>query len=285
MLFPFIYVVGVSFSSYRDVVGGGIVVYPANPTLDAYRTVFDGGVVVRALQVSLLVTTIGTFLNVFFTVSLAYALSRPGVFGSRFVLYLVLFTMLFWPGMIPMYLVVKETGPLNTYGTLILPGLINAFNLVVRNFLMNLPQELLDSARVDGAGDLRVLWDITLPLSKAVIAVIALFYGVAHWNEWFAGTLYLSDSSRWPIQVVLRQYVLQGNMLSSFVADHNRPPPPLQTVRMAVVVIANVPILLVYPFLQRYFAPGGCSRAPSRDERPPQVEPTEGDAMIGRQPP
>jgi len=257
MLLPFAYVVAVSFSSYKDVAGGRFVLFPANPTLDAYRAVLSGGIVVRALQVSIGITLVGTFVNLLLTVSLAYGLSRPAVRGSRALLYLVLFTMLFWPGIIPSYLLVKELGLLNTYAALILPGAINAFNLIIlRNFFMNIPPELLDSARVDGAGDLRVLWDITLPLSKAVLAVVGLFYGVAHWNSFFQATLYLNDSSMWPIQLVLRQYVLQGSPLGGLSVNPNQPPPPMQTVQMAVVVIATVPILLVYPFLQRHFTKG-----------------------------
>lgn len=257
MVFPFTYVLAVSFSSYKDVVGGGLILFPANPTLDAYRTILEGGVVTRALQVSIGITLVGTAINLFMTVTLAYGLSRPGVWGSKVVLLVVLFSLLFSPGLIPNYLLVKELGLLNTYGALILPGAISAFNLLIlRNFFMNLPQELLDSARVDGASDLRVLWNIILPLSKAVLAVISLFYAVGHWNMFFNAILYLSDSKMWPIQVVLNQYVIQGSTVAAGEVDPATPPPPPQTIQMAVVVIATVPILIVYPFLQKYFTKG-----------------------------
>jgi ABC-type glycerol-3-phosphate transport system permease component len=256
MLFPFVYVVAVSFSSYEDVIGGGLILFPANPTLEAYEQVLQGGIVTRAVQVTIGITLVGTFLNVLFTATMAYGLSRPGVPGSRFFLIVVLFTFLFGPGLIPRFLLIKELNLLDTYASLILPGLISAFNLVIiRNFFMNIPQELLDSARVDGAHDLRVFWDITLPLSKAVLAVIALFYGVGLWNTFFNAILYLQDTSKWPVQVVLNQYVLQGSSLATEV-DPNQPPPPPQTIQMAVLVIATVPILLVYPFLQKYFTKG-----------------------------
>jgi ABC-type glycerol-3-phosphate transport system permease component len=169
--------------------------------------------------------------------------------------------------LIPNYLLVKELGLLNTYASLVLPGMINAFNLIVlRNFFMNIPDELLDGARVDGASDFRLLWDHVLPLSKAALAVVALFYGVGHWNDFFSATLYLQqDPGKWPIQLVLRQYVVQGSSLTSGIdasaAFGNRPPPPTETIRMAVVVIATVPILLVYPFLQKYFTRGVLSGA------------------------
>lgn len=245
MVFPFVYVLAVSFSSYKDVVGGGLILFPANPTLDAYR------------EVSVGVTLVGTAVNMMLTVTLAFGLSRSSVPGSRFVLLVVLFSMLFSPGLIPNYLLVKELGLLDSYAALVLPGAINAFNLLIlRNFFMNLPRELLDSARVDGADDLRVLWDITLPLSKAVLAVIALFYAVAHWNVFFQAILYLNDNNKWPIQAVLNQYVLQGGALTPTAYDPSAPPPPAQTIQMAVVVIATVPILLVYPFLQKYFTKG-----------------------------
>lgn len=263
MLFPFVYVIATSFSSYADVAGGGVVLFPRHPTLEAYRTIFRGGIVVRALWVSTLLTVGGTAVNMFMTTTMAFGLSRRGIVGSRFVLGLVLFTMLFTSGIIPNYLLVKQLGLLDSFGALILPGAISAFNLVIlRQFFMNLPEELLESARLDGASDLRILLQIVLPLSKPILAVIALFYGVAHWNDFFAATLYLNDTGKWPIQLVLRQYVLQGGALASAVdLDPHQTPPPLHTIQMAVVVVATVPILCVYPFLQKYFTQGVLSGA------------------------
>ena len=262
MVFPFVYVLAVSFSSYEDVVGGGLILFPAHPTIEAYRTVLEGGVVTHALRISIGLTLVGTAINMLMTVTLAYALSRTSVVGSRFVLVVVLATFLFQPGLIPRFLLVKELGLLNSLGSLVLPGMISAFNLVViRNFFMNIPGELIDGARVDGAGDLRILWDIVLPLSKAVLAVIALFYGVALWNIFFDAVLYLRDTDKWPIQVILRQYVIEGQPLAQRPTNISRPAAPPETIRMAVLVIATVPILLVYPFLQRYFTRGVLSGA------------------------
>jgi putative aldouronate transport system permease protein len=263
MLFPFVYVIAVSFSSYKDIVGQGLIIFPTHPTTEAYRAIFKGGIVTHALWVSIGLTLGGTAVNMFMTVTMAYGLSRPGMLGSRAVLALVLFTLLFSAGIIPNYLLVKNLGLINSYGSLILPGAISAFNLVIlRQFFMGLPAELLESARLDGANDLWVLLRIVLPLSKPVLAVVALFYGVAHWNDFFAATLYLNDAHKWPIQLVLRQYVLQGSALASAVnIDPNQPAPPTETTQMAVVVIATVPILIVYPFLQRYFTKGVLSGA------------------------
>lgn len=256
MLFPFVYVLAVSLSNYQDVVGKGLVIFPSHPTLDAYTYVLESGTVTTSLGVSLFITVVGTFVNLALTVTMAYGLSRRGVMGRGIILALVLFTILFAPGIIPKYLVVKQLGLIDSLWSLILPGAISAFNLVViRNFFMSLPDELIESAKLDGANDIRVLWSIVLPLSKAVLAAIGLFYGVSHWNDFFDATLYINDTSKWPVQLVLRQFVLQGGALTDTLDVNQLPPPPV-TIQMAVVVIATVPILVVYPFLQKYFTKG-----------------------------
>lgn len=257
MIFPFVYVLAVSLSSFQDVVGKNLVLIPAHPTLEAYNYVLATGVVTKALGISLFITIVGTAVNLFATTTMAYALSRRGVQGRGFVLFLVLFTILFAPGIIPKYLVVKQLGLIDNLWSLILPGAVSAFNLIVmRNFFMSLPEELVESAKLDGANDLRVLWNIILPLSKAVLAAIGLFYGVGHWNDFFDATLYINDTSNWPVQLVLRQFVLQGGSLADAVQDPNNLPPPPLTIQMAVVVLATIPILIVYPFLQKYFTKG-----------------------------
>ena len=263
MLFPIVYVVAVSFSSAKDVLSGGLILWPKSPSLEAYRALLRGGIVRHALQISVGLVVFGTAAKMIFTIALAYGLSKRGVPGARVVLFLVLGTLLFSPGMIPNYLLVKNLGLINTYPSLILPGLISAFNLVVlRNFFMSIPAELIEAARLDGANDWQILWRVVLPLSKAALAVVALFYGVEIWNSSFIAVLYLNDASKWSIQLVLRQYVLQGSALASAAEiDPNQPPPPAQTIQMAIVVLATVPILLVYPFLQRYFAKGVLSGA------------------------
>jgi len=258
MVVPFLHIFAVSFSSYKDVLGGGLILFPSNPTLAAYEAIFNGGIVVRALQVSVGLTLFGTLAQMIFTTTMAWGLSRPGVPGSRAILFVVLGALLIAPGIIPSYLLIKELGLLNTYQALILPGLISSFNLViVRQFFMNLPQELIDSARIDGASEWHIFWNIALPLSKAVLAVVALFYAVSIWNSFFNAILYLQDSSKWPIQLVLRQYVLQGSDLATAAdTSSNTPLPPARTIQMAIVVVATVPILIVYPFLQKYFTRG-----------------------------
>ncbi len=255
MIFPFIYIISVSLSSFNDVAGKGLVLIPAHPTLEAYNYVLASGVVTRAVGVSLFVTIVGTAVNLFMTVTMAYGLSRRGVPGRGFILGLVAFTILFAPGIIPKYLVVKQFGLIDSLWALIFPGAISAFNLVVmRNSFMSIPEELIESARLDGANDLRLLWNFVLPLSGAVIAAIGLFYGVNHWNSFFDATLYINDTTLWPVQLVLRQFVLQGAVIQDVTV--NQVPPPSITIQMAVVILATIPILIVYPFLQRYFTKG-----------------------------
>jgi putative aldouronate transport system permease protein len=257
MLVPFVYVLSVSLSSQADLSGTAASLIPKHPTLGAYRQILEGGVVTRALEVSIGITLVGTAASMVMTTCLAYGLTRTRqVPGSRFILFLVLGTLLFSAGIIPNYLLVRYLGMLNSYPALIVPGLISAFNLVVvRQFFMGIPDELTDAARIDGANPLQIFWHITLPLSKAVLAVVALFYGVGLWSDFFNALLYLNDTAKWPIQLVLRLFVLQGQDVSGAV-QVGQPAPPAQTVQMAVVMIATVPILLVYPFLQKYFTQG-----------------------------
>jgi ABC-type glycerol-3-phosphate transport system permease component len=259
MVLPFVYVVAVSFSSAADVLAGGLVLLPAHPTGAAYESILRGGIVVRALLVSTGITAAGTALSMGLTTTMAYGLTRTrDVPGSRVALFLVLGTLLFSAGIIPNYLLVKSLHLLDTYWAVILPGAVSAFNLVVvRQFFMAIPYELIESARLDGANDLQILVRIVLPLSKAVLAVIALFYAVGYWNDFFNALLYLNDASMWPVQLVLRQYVLQGTPLGDVQLNPllGQPPPP-QSFQMAVVVLGTLPILLVYPLLQRYFTKG-----------------------------
>jgi ABC-type glycerol-3-phosphate transport system permease component len=259
VIYPFVSVLSTSLASQQDVdEGGGMVFLPLHPSLNAYVSIFQGGVITRALLVSLGITLIGTLISLVITIGLAYGLSRPVIWGKP-LLMLALLSLLFQPGIIPSYLVVKQLGLLNSYASLILPVALNGFNLVVmRQFFLEIPRELIDSAKIDGASELRILMSVVLPLSGAVVAVIALLYAVFYWNAFFQALLYLSDNSMWPLQLVLRQYVIQGSPLPGVTA-YSAPgggPPPTQSIQMAVVVVATIPILLLYPFLQRYFTKG-----------------------------
>ncbi len=254
VIYPFLVVIGTSLSTQQEIAANnGFVLIPMHPTLEAYRTILSGGIVTEALFRSIGITLVGTALSVTLTVMMAYGLSRR-IMGGNFFLMTALLTMLFSPGIIPTFLVVKELGLLGTFAALILPTALSAFNLIIiRSFFMNVPSELVEAARLDGAGDIRILWNVMLPLSKAVIAVIGLFYAVGYWNMFFNAMLYV-DSDKWPLAMVLRQYVLLGSSIDANTGAEIAA--PSQAIQMAVVVISLVPILCVYPFLQKYFTKG-----------------------------
>lgn len=264
VLFPVYVVVATSLATQGDInAAGGLVVVMRHIDFGAYQQILAGGVVTRSLVISLLVTTAGTLLSTVATILAAYGLSRPDTLGHRFLLGTVLLTFLFTPGIIPLYLTVRGLGLLDTYAVLVLvTGVpLMAFNLVIlRSFFMSIPQELFDSARIDGASEFRILTAIAIRLSKGVIAVIALFFGVSYWNNFFNALLFLNSPEKWPLQLVLRTYVLQGAGLpgSQFGQGmvHGAAPPPTLATQMAVVVLAIIPVLIVYPFVQRHFVKG-----------------------------
>lgn len=255
ILAPMLLVVSTSLADNEQLTAaGGFVMWPERPTLEAYQTIFRGPMVLQSLGVSLFITVVGTLLALFVTITMAYATSRSVVFG-RPVILAVLFTLLFAPGLIPSFLMIRELHLLDSLWSLILPGIFGAFNFVVmRSFFMNIPGELIESARIDGASDWQILWKIVLPLSKAVVAVVGLFYAVGFWNSFFNALLYINDHSKWPIQLLLRNFVVQGSGAADGLGITTTPPP--QSIQMAVVVVALVPILMVYPFLQKHFAKG-----------------------------
>jgi ABC-type glycerol-3-phosphate transport system permease component len=255
MLYPFVYVVMMSFASPQAAASGTFL--PTSFSIEAYKNILAGGVVTRALLVSAGITIVGTVLSMVFTTTLAYGLTRTrDVPFSRTVLVLVLCTMLFGAGIIPNYLLVRSLGLIDSWWALIVPGLISAFNMiVVRNFFMELPGELIESAKLDGASEFQVFLRIVLPLSKSVLAVIALFYAVGYWNSFFNAMIYLNDAAKWPVQLVLNQYVVQGSTLTD-LQPPNVPPPPSDTIQKAVIVLSTLPILIAYPFAQKYFTKG-----------------------------
>lgn len=255
IVIPILLVVSTSLADDKQLIAaGGFVLWPTHPTFAAYQAIFSGEFMFRALGVSAVITAVGTFLALFTTITMAYATSRPVLFGRPVVL-MVLFTLLFAPGLIPMFLMVKQLGLLNTLWSLILPSVFAAFNFVVmRSFFMNIPTELIEAARIDGASDFMILRKIVLPLSKAVIAVVGLFYAVGFWNAFFNAMLYINDQTLYPVQLVLRNYVVQGGSMAEAIGVATTPPP--QSMQMAIVVVALVPILIVYPFLQKHFNKG-----------------------------
>lgn len=236
-----------------------ILLWPKVWVTDAYQYIFQSKSFVRAMGMTVYLTTVGTIVNLLFTASMAYALSR-NIYGQKLMMFMVLFTLLFSAGMIPTYLVVKATGLLDSIWALILPAAIGPFSLiVVRQFFLNIPHELYEAAVVDGANEFTIFGRVIIPLSKPVLAAFGLFYAVGHWNTYFAGILYLNDPRQWPIQVILRQIVIQSDAKNALGAAEQmmlENPPPPETIQMAAILVATLPILLVYPFLQKHFAKG-----------------------------
>lgn len=261
IIFPLYTVLLTSFSTQAETLRtGGLVVIPGELTLEAYKQILTGGVVTRAALVSVGITAVGTALSTVVSVMAAYGLSRPSSLGHRPILFIFLITMFFGAGLIPTYLVVSGLGLINSYWALILPGAVSAFNiLILRNFFMGIDAAITDAARVDGAGEWRILARIVLPMSGAVVAVVALFYGVSYFNAFFNAILYINENEKWPLQLVLRSYVLQGVNLPGAGAQPDTGTSGAVAglpIKMAVMVLAIVPILVVYPFVQRHFTKG-----------------------------
>ncbi len=191
------------------------------------------------------------------TILAAYGMSRAGSFGHRTILWIMLATMFFNGGIIPLFLVVSALGGYDQYWALIVPSAVSVFNIIVmRSFFANTAQDLIESAKIDGASDWRILWQIVLPTSRAVTAVIALFYAVGYWNSWFNIMLFMpSDSAKWPLQMVLYDYLTQNSQSVSAAAGFQNSVPTL-ALQMAVVTITIIPILIVYPFVQKHFTKG-----------------------------
>ena len=240
---------------------GGLVIWPDGLTVEPYREMLLDPTVRTSLLVSLGITLIGTAVSMAVSVMCAYGLSRPRSFAHRFLLLLLIVTMFVNGGLIPTFLVVTDLGGYGKYWALVLPSAVSVFNiLVLRAFYAETSGELIDAARLDGAGDWRILWSVVLPTSRAVTAVIALFYAVGYWNAFFNVMLYMpTDSQKWPLQYVLLTYVnrgvgLPGSVNAGFGSAHAQTAP--LSLQMAVVVLTLVPLLIVYPFVQKHFRTG-----------------------------
>ncbi|MFJ8822778.1 carbohydrate ABC transporter permease [Streptomyces sp. NPDC102467] len=237
---------------------GGLVVIPQDITFINYTELLGGGQVSRAMLVSIGVTLVGTVISMAVSVLAAYGLSRPGSLGHRFLLMALMVTMFFGAGLIPTYLLVQSLGLTDTYLSLILPSAVSVFNiLVLRGFFMGISPELTESARIDGASDLRILLTIILPLSRAVLAVISLFYAVGYWSAWFNASIYLTDQQMMPLQNVLKQLVQKNTVAPAGLqqAVHTGQLSALG-LQMAVMVLALVPVAIASPFVQRHFKKG-----------------------------
>ena len=257
MVIPFAYVIAASFAPEHEIITRPLFIIPREFTLDAYKRIFDPGdygvTVLRSLGVSVGVTVVGTITNLFFTTTMAYGLSRSNLKGRNFLINCVMFTMVFSGGMIPTFLIVKSLGMYDSFAALILPGAISAYNmLIVKNFFQELPAGLEEAASIDGCTDIGIFWKIALPLSLPMLATFGLFYAVGHWNNYFGALLYLQTPEKYPFQLILRNVVM--------ISQETQTDPdvllPQETLKMAIIVVGTVPILIVYPFLQKHFAAG-----------------------------
>lgn len=260
-ILPFIYIIGASFATEYELATRPMFIIPQDVTLDAYKYIFSSNKLLQAFGNSVFITAAGTAINMFFTVTMAYAVSKKRLRARNAILNLVIFSMFFSGGMIPGYIVICNILRMkDSYWSVLLPGAISAYNMmIVKNFFQGIPQELEESASMDGCTDVGILWKIVLPLSLPVLATFGLFYAVGHWNAYFSAMIYMSGArQKWPLQVLLREIIILANASAGDMAsmDPNFVQPPEQSIKMAVIVVSTVPIMCVYPFLQKYFVKG-----------------------------
>ncbi|MBQ9264002.1 MAG: carbohydrate ABC transporter permease [Clostridia bacterium] len=250
ILIPLIHVVAGSFSDGASYMShSGLLLWPLNPTLAAYRSVINNQNIWTGYRNTLFVVIVGTSLDMLFSLVAAYVLSRKKYMLKNFFNLLVVFSMYFSGGMIPFFLVVKGVGLYKSIWALILPSLVNVFNLViVRTAMTGVPDSLEESAQLDGAGHLTILFRIITPLVLPSVAVVALYYAVSHWNSWFNAMLFIKDRKYYPLQLILREILILSDTDEGFMMS--------ETIQFATIVVATIPILCVYPFIQRYFVKG-----------------------------
>ncbi|MFD0679768.1 MULTISPECIES: carbohydrate ABC transporter permease [unclassified Paenibacillus] len=253
-IFPLMYVVSVSITPFSEVLkNGGFILIPKSVTFTAYQKLFSESNIPQAFWITIFITIVGTIINLILTALMAYPLSRKKLPGRKGFLLLVVFTMLFSGGIIPTYLIVKALGLIDSVWAMILPNAVWSFNvLIMKSFFENLPDELFESARMDGAKEFRILLQIVIPLSVPSLLTIGLFYLVGHWNEFFQAVMYVTDRTLFPLQVVIREIL----MLTQQPMDNAENMLPTETMQMASVVIASLPVIMIYPFIQKHFTKG-----------------------------
>jgi putative aldouronate transport system permease protein len=267
ILYPMIFIVSSSFSNPDLVSTGKVWLYPRGFNIEGYIRVFQDDEIMIGYRNTMFYTIAGTLLNLACTLPAAYALSRRDLVGKNIIMFFMLFTMYFSGGMIPTYLIVKSLGLLNSWWVLIVTSAVNTYNLIIaRTFFANgVPHELEEAAIIDGCSKSGTFFKIIIPLSKALIGVLVLYYSVSHWNSWFSGLIYLTDRSKVPLQLVLREILIEQQIKSQMVASGqelmNDEIQALQVklaslIRYCVIVVSSVPVMIVYPFLQKYFDKG-----------------------------
>ncbi len=261
-LYPLIYVVSSSLSSSDAVVAGKVFLLPVDFTLEAYKAVFEYQDIWTGYGNTIINAVVGTTINIAATVMIAYPISRPDLFGKRFITFALTFTMMFNAGIIPTYLLMDSIGVVNTRIPVILLGLLNVRNIILARsfYTSSIGQELIEAAKIDGANEFQVMAKIIVPLSKAILAVVGLFTFVDYWNEFFNSLIYLNDSSLYPLQLFLRQILVMGNIdTSSAMVDQDTLEKIVgmaELLKFAVIVVATLPIMCLYPFAQKFFVKG-----------------------------
>lgn len=264
-LFPFYNSLVLSFNDGKDALNGGIYFWPREFTLKNYQLVFSDSTIFSAFFVSVLRTVVGTFGSTLITAMLAYAVSKKALVGHKLYSKLVVFTMYFSGGLIPSFILIKELGLMNSFWVYIIPTLVSAYNMIIfRSFFQELPVALEESAMIDGCNYLRIFFSIVLPLSKPVLASLALFTAVGHWNDWFTAAIYITDSKLIPLQTLLNQKInsvlsaeaIANQSSNAVMGLQNISGITTKSIVVTTMVVATLPIIIVYPFLQKYFAKG-----------------------------
>ncbi|WP_311764922.1 carbohydrate ABC transporter permease [Paenibacillus agricola] len=257
-LFPFVYVLSLSLTDRAVYIPYEFHLIPEKLSLAAYSYILSSDSFLNALNSTLFITIVGSILNLVFTFTMAYGLTEKRLPHRKWIYGIVVFSLVFSAGLIPSFFLVKELGLMNSYWALILPSLTNAWSLiVVKSFMDSLPVEVIESAKIDGCTDLGVFGRIILPLSKPALAAFFLFFAVAHWNTYFNALMFLTDSKKWTLQVLVKSLVLDNRASTSGMeASIGDSAPPSETVRSAAIILAILPILFIYPFLQKHFAKG-----------------------------
>jgi putative aldouronate transport system permease protein len=258
-LLPLVHILSLSLSSYQAIISGQVSLWPRGLTFEAYKTLYEGTNIVKAFRNSIVITVVGVGLSMLFTIMAAYPLARSYFYARRFFTLVIVFTMLFGTPLIPLFLVVKELGLVNTYGALWLPSLISAFNmLILRTFFMNLPEELEEAARLDGCGEWGLLIRIVLPLSLPALATLTLFYGVGYWNSFLHVLIFINESDRMNLAVMIQQMVASSSILQELnqIKQDDLQQITPESIKSAGVIVLIVPMLIIYPFLQKYFVKG-----------------------------
>jgi putative aldouronate transport system permease protein len=256
MLLPLVHVAAISLSSPAQVEGRNVAFLPMDFTLASYQFILNKSDLWAALGVNIFITIVGTFFSMLLTVMLAYSLSKSEFFMSKAILIGIVFTMIFHPPMIPYFLTIKGLGMLDSIWALIIPSGISAFNLIiVRTFFQQIPGEIGEAAKMDGCGDFRTLFSIVLPLSKPVMATVGLFYAVGYWNIFYHAILFIRNTKLYPLQLKVREYIVNQETIMGSLSNVTLPYNP-ETLQTAVIIFSTLPIVLLYPYLQKYFIQG-----------------------------